>query len=77
MKNRLNYLLKKRQRLESQIVAAERLEKRRAQVILALEKSGLIDRLVSFSDDDLSRFVSLSSGLLDDHFGRRGEVRHV
>lgn len=39
----INALLKKRQKLEQQIAEAQRLEKRRAEVLALLQKHGLLD----------------------------------
>ncbi len=45
----INALLKKRQRLEQQIVEAQRLEKRKAEIVALLEKHGLL----SLTDDQI------------------------
>ena len=39
----LNTLIKKRQKIEAQILEAQRREKRRAEVVALLEKHGLLD----------------------------------
>ncbi|MGE0073440.1 MAG: hypothetical protein AB7S55_10335 [Thiomonas sp.] len=39
----INALIKKREKLEAQIAAAQRLEKRKAEILTLLEKHGLLD----------------------------------
>lgn len=39
----INALIKKREKLEAQIAAAQRLEKRKAEIVALLEKYGLLD----------------------------------
>ncbi len=58
----INALLKKRQKLEQQIAAAQRLERRKAEVIALLERHDLLDltdaEILSLLRRDASRPVT-------------------